>query len=251
MWLVLCGSTDLPALWAYRGLQSRGLSPLELVSTELLLYNRRCVHRVGSHGASVEMTLADGRTIDSATTRGVLNRLLSVAPDDLITAHPDDRDYATQEQFAYFLSWLSSLPAPTLNPPTPQGLSGQWRHAAEWTWLALQAGLAVVPYAQSARGLAANPATAAEYATGATIGLTVLVIGPHVVGDDVPDDLAAACRRLAALARTPLLGVDFAVHRTGTHQFVQATPWPDLRVGGEQALDALASALRDEPGSRR
>jgi hypothetical protein len=53
-----------------------------------------------------------------------------------------------------------------------------------------------------------------------------------------------ACVRLAALADTPLLGIELARGRGGW-SFVDASPWPDLTVGGEALLDALGAALRE------
>src|SRR5947208_1950032 len=146
MWLVLCGAHDLPALWAARGLESRGLHPLEIITPEVLAYNRRFVHRVAMSQRSVNIMLADGRVIDSEAICGTLNRLQLVPSEHLYGANATDRQYAQQELHALFLSWLTGLPGPVLNQPTPQGLSGAWRHLSEWTWIAGQAGLSTLPF---------------------------------------------------------------------------------------------------------
>ena len=139
MWLVLCASTDVSALWAAQGLNARGLEPLEVVSAEMLAQSQRWEHRVGAKGVTIDITQADGRRLRSDTVRGVLNRLVSVPYAPLLLAHPADRDYASQELTAFFLSWLYALSLPVINRPTPQGLAGQWRHRSEWLWLAAQA----------------------------------------------------------------------------------------------------------------
>lgn len=245
MWLVLCSSGDEPALWAYHGLRAGGLMPLELVSTEMLASGVRWDHRLEAGGASTEITLPDGRTISSTDTRGVLNRLVSLPHEPLTMAHPADRDYATQEFTAFYLSWLYSFPEPVLNRPTPVGLAGQWRHTSEWVWLASQAGLPVPEYRQSSW----DPADPMEYqslvppGTGAN---TIIVVAGHVVGAPSPLHIVEGCRRLSELAQTPLLGVDFAPGAAGSWTFARATPLPDLRLGGQCLLDALATVFKGE-----
>jgi hypothetical protein len=54
----------------------------------------------------------------------------------------------------------------------------------------------------------------------------------------------AGCARLAQLSATDLLGIDFNLTWTGDWVFRNATPQPDLRLGGEALLDALAIALQ-------
>jgi hypothetical protein len=124
MWLMLSAATDRPALWACQGLRARGLQPLEWISPEILAGARRWEHCFDRDHVGFEMTLADGRSTHTASLHRVLNRLVSVPDEMLRPAHPQDRDYVTQELTAFFLSWLYSLPPPVLNRPTPHGLCG-------------------------------------------------------------------------------------------------------------------------------
>jgi hypothetical protein len=244
MYLVLGPPDDPSALWAYQGLEARGLEPLEWVSSEMLVGAERWEHRLGAQGVSLEVTLADGRTIHSDAIRGVFNRLKSVPTEGLLSAHPADHDYAAQELAAFFLSWLNALPPPVLNRPTPEGLSGAWRHRPEWMYLAQRAGLPTSRYRQSNRaapdpsggyGRLVPPSTPAE---------TVLVLADHVIGTPLSPDLQNGCRRLARLAHTALLGIEFAAGPPGCPwTFAGATPVPDLRLGGKALLDALAAVL--------
>ena len=126
MWLVLCASTDPSALWAYEGLVARGLKPVELVTAEVLAYSLRWEHRLSVRGSSIDITLADGRRINGDGTKGVLNRLQWAPSEHLMAAAPEERQYASQEIYAFLMGWLYSLPQPVLNRPTPQGLSGPY-----------------------------------------------------------------------------------------------------------------------------
>ena len=234
MWLLLCNSNDRSALWAARGLRARGIDPLEVLTPELLHYSRRWEHRLEPDGrTSLALTLADGREIDGGGVRGVLNRIPAV-PSHLV-AHlvETDRDYAQQEWTALHMSWLSSLHVPVLNLPVSEGLCGAWRHASEWAWLAMHAGLAPGDYVQTsaASGPAARDFPAVR---------TVITVDSRGFGD-VSEDVADACAHLAALAATRVLGVDLD---RDTGRFVTASPLPDLRAGGEAMLDGLARALR-------
>jgi hypothetical protein len=244
MWLVLCASSDVSALWAYQGLKARGLTPLELVSAEMLAYSLRWEQRLGSDGSSLEITLADGRTISDVTTRGVLNRLMSVPPEHLLAAHPNDRDYATQELTAFYMSWLYALPQPVLNRPAPQGLSGQWRHVSEWVWLASKAGLPTSEYRQSSHDHLDEMGVERRLVPVGTPVNVVIVVAGHVVGAPAPTDILRGCQRLAELAGTELLGIEFAPGSAGDWTFAGATPVPDLRLGGQPLLDVLTCVFR-------
>src|SRR5687767_5658359 len=110
VWLVLCSSTDLPALWAASRLRARGLTPLRVLTPELLHYSVRWEHRVRADGAtSLAFTLADGTHIGAADIRGVLNRISFVPPHVLDHLTERDRTYAQQEWTALHMSWLASL----------------------------------------------------------------------------------------------------------------------------------------------
>lgn len=238
MFLVLCTAGDAAALWAAQGLQARRLTPLHVLTPELLVWSRTWEHRLGSGDARVALALHDGRTIDGAAVGGVLNRLTHLEGHLFPLARTADRNYALQEMTALFMSWLAALPGVVLNRAVPQGLCGSWRHPSEWAILAARAGLATRPYHQNGRALV--PVGAQE--TDGRETSTVFVVDGHVVGD-VPSRVKSQCRRLSQLSATPLLGITLAAGADGRPTFAHATPQPDLRVGGDALLDALASAL--------
>ena len=244
MWLVLCPSNDLPALWAFQGLKQRGLEPLELVTTESLDLGVRWNHRVSTQQVSLEISLADGRHIRDSEVWGALNRLSYPPLDSLVLFLPSDREYVQQELHSFFLSWLSALPGPVINRPTPWGLAGQWRHVSEWITLAARVGLPVPPYRLSSRDLGEAVDFATHIATSRAPLTTLIVAGNTVLGALCPPHIGAGCLHLAELANTALLGVEFVVDREGSWIFVGATPQPDLRLGDEPLLDVLALLLQ-------
>ncbi len=239
MILVLCEAFDAAALWAADRLRVRGRE-VAVVTAPDLDAAVRWEHRVSRRGAaSIEIELADRRRVSSREPAGVLNRFSFVPTARLDRVAGADRDYAVQEMNALFLSWLQALPGPVLNRPTPQGLGGNWRHPSAWALLAGQAGIAAA-YRQScesdpdAAWLVQRPPTA----------VTAFVVGNRtVVPPSVPDAVREGCLRLARAAGEGLLGIDL-IERHGQHwEFFGASPRPDLVLGGEPVIEALAEAL--------
>ncbi len=238
MILVLCEETDVSALWAADALRMRGLAPRVVTGAELA-GAETWDHRVGTAGADCEIRLADGSRLRGSDTRGVLNRLSYLPAAWLRRYGGPDRDYALQEMHAFYLSWLHALPGPMLNPPTPQGLAGNWRHPSAWTALAVQAGLAVRAYCQTSNDDPALP----WQATQATARL--VVVGAHVVGPAaLVERNEAACLRLSQAAGAPLLGIDFTPDPAEGWQMTGATVMPELAgIGAAMHQTALADAL--------
>lgn len=242
--LVLAHADDPCGSWAAAGLRARGLGPVQLVTAEALA-TARWEHRVGAAGAWVVATLPDGRVLDSRRVRATLNRLR--APSEAVVAQSRSADaaYAREELFAFWLSWVHALPGPLLNRPGPRGLGGAFRVPEEWQLLAARAGLPVAgdPIASHERlGPPRWPAT-----------VTLLVVAGTVLGPVADPDLRAGVAALSRLAATPVLGVQVGRTsvagggRAGPWCFAGATTHPDLRRGGDRALDALARALQ-HPG---
>jgi hypothetical protein len=244
MWLVLAESTDTAAGWAAVELRRRGLDPLELVTSEQLGTAVRWEHRLGGGRPRVDIALADGRRILGESVRGSLNRLFAVSPAAMSNLEAADRQYAQGELYALYASWLHALPGPMLNAPGPLGLAGRWRTEFEWAALASRAGLRIEPrlfgHDDDGEGEGTPPRMPLP---------TAIVVAGRVIGPPLPDDVRAACGRLAALADAELLGIELKLRQDRDSTFAGATPWPDLRAGGEPLLDALAEALR-EPSRR-
>jgi hypothetical protein len=207
------------------------------------LAHARWSQRIGNNGDRVEVALRDGRLIRSDGVYGTLNRLLYPPQGDLLLIQAADRGYVFHELMAVFMGWLGALPGPMLNPPAPDCLSGRLRSFAEWVWLAGKVGLATPRYRTSSDGGVFPPALHVR-APDAPAELTALfVVGDAVASPAVPETVAAACRRLAALAHAPLLGFEFSSGWT----LAGVNARPDLRLGGEELLDALAATLGAAP----
>jgi hypothetical protein len=237
MWLILCETNDLAALWVYEGLRDRGFTPLEMVRADTLIYGITWEHRLGSDNVTIDIKLSDGRRINNREIWGVINRLLYVPNENLTFIHPSERNYIMHELTTFFISWLYALPKPVLNRPTPQGLSGYSRHISEWVWLAAQAGLPTPDYVYSDNDCLDVDS---GYLSSA---YNVFVVGNQFVGELTPPNLQRGCLRLAELSKTALLGIKFAIGPYDTWTFAGATPFPDLRLGGQALLDTLAMVL--------
>lgn len=245
MWVVFCSTNDIPALWAYEGLKLRGLTPLELVSVDELAYSLRWEHRINDDSVCFDISLADGRRLESNAIDGILNRIVTLPTEHLLLANPRDREYAEQEFYSFFLSWLYALPKPVINEPTPQGLCGRWRHISEWVCLAAKAGLPVTNYRQSSRDPGLGKIGKRMLIPPGSRLETVIAIDGHVIGSKIPSELIDGCLSLTEFTDTALLGIQFVVSQGDSWNFVRATPYPDLTLGGQSLLDVLASALKN------
>jgi len=236
---------DPSALWAYEGLKIHGLDPLEIVSSEMLSCSLHWEHRLGSDGVSIKIRLADGRIINDFNVKGVLNRLSFVHSDHLYLVNGQDQNYAIQELNGLFLSWLNALPCPVLNRPSPYGLAGQWRHESEWFLLASKAGLSTPYYKQTSNPDQSKIIGSYEERISSLSTTSVFVADGHVIGQDMPSNIAKGCQVLAELSKTALLGIEFDAKSTSNWVFISATPSPDLRTGGHTLLGTLAALLKD------
>ncbi len=243
MYFVICPANDLPALWAYRGLKQLGLSPLEIITPEALVYNRRLEHRMQEGETLTHLTLQDGRVFDSTVIRGVLNRINTLPLGHFDAADPADQVYAAQEQHAVFLSVLYGLPGVLINPPGPRGLGGDPRSPAEWAWLAGRAGLPVLPFHlgsdASDRDCRGRPV--------GELAARVIVLDGQIFGRSSDRKFSESWRastiQLSKLSGLRLLGVDFASGPDDELCFASGSPLPDLRLGGDALLDGLAQAF--------
>jgi hypothetical protein len=250
MYLVICNSYDKPAFWAYEGLKTRGINPIELVDADSLVCSSYFDHQISVDQVTTKIVLPDGRQINSGLTRGVLNRLQSI-PTSYFKASKADNLYAFQELSAFFISWLYSLPCLVLNPATPQGFSGEIRHISNWILLAKEAGLSVPKYEENSIDAEKVPFHwIGRLVPPQTKVKTVFVVESQIVGVDVPSDVSEGCMRLAELAQTPLLGVEFS-DIPNEWIFIGATPCPNLLLGGDALLDALAQTLQSKREGHR
>ncbi len=240
MWLVLCSNRDTAGLWAHQELQQRLGPGVTLVTQETLAGARRWAHWLEDGSVGFEVELSDGRRVESRSTRGALNRMTHCVPPHLSLVSGGDRNYAQQEFQALLLSLLEALPEPCLGRPSAQGLSGAWRHPSEWCWRAADAGLPVRPYRLGVDA-ADDPTWGWRLPPPAVGTQTTFVVGPHVI--NAPDPrLEAGCLALAKGVDDGLLGIEFELAEEGP-VFHTAVPTPDLRLGGDVLIEALADVF--------
>lgn len=227
MWLVTCQDSDSDAVLLAGRLREAGLEPVELVLATQLVHGARWEHRVGSWGSCTRLRLADGREIDSAAVRGVLNRLLWITADGFLGASDSDREYAGGELHALVQSWLEGFGSRAVNRPAGLGLCGPWRTPDQWRALARTAGLEI-------RAFPEPPGQVLELAP-------VLVID----GEIVEDGGAPPHVRDGALRFATALGHDLIELRFDDEwRFADATLMPALVDGGGVRARAVARALR-------
>lgn len=107
-----------------------------VVTTDEIVLAPSWRHQIEDGHARTELLLHYGSEICSDRIGVVFNRLRDVGMPNFTASKREDRDYATMEMFALLLSWLSALPCPVVNSPSPQGLAGATRHPALWLAMA-------------------------------------------------------------------------------------------------------------------
>jgi hypothetical protein len=183
-----------------------------------------------------------GDIVPESEIHGVVVRRLAVLANELVHIAAADREYAAVEMHAFLFSWLSNLSCPVLNPPSGTSLCGpDWR-PLQWIRAARRAGLDT----ETVRCLVPAPRTREAH----TLDPAASPIEVHLVGEQcfgAPDErYAAGAKRLAALAKTPLLTVRFHPHRSAPC-FHSASALPDLRSDDiAQAVHAQFAGCRVE-----
>jgi hypothetical protein len=235
-YLVLAHPTDETAFAVASTLRQRhGEFAVEWHSPEELQCSSRWDHRVSTTGVKTEIRMRDGSFLAGNAPSVIFNRIGFVDPPQFLGAAPADRDYARMEMFALLLSWLTSPGCPVINRPAPNALAGGVYRPPMWFRLAQLAGLATIGLmaTSSTRRFPANRSAirrpdlthvGAYHVDGRSppndfswfsgpidmAHLSILTIGGRVP-EDAPAGLAEPCRRLAQLADTDILRIDFVV----------------------------------------
>jgi hypothetical protein len=240
VYVAICASSDLPALWAYDRLRAEGL-PIELILAEQLINATEWVHRLTASRTSLSFRLPSGKRVRGSHIDGVLNRLTWPPAVPLLSIKTADRDYALSEMRSLFISWLHSLKCPVLNRPSSFGLSGEWRPATEWAMLAHKAGFSVPIFKQNSRetgrrnSLPGQPVNKSHR--------TAVIAGANVCGGSFPRRIRDCCLQLAQLCGVALLAVDLVNEPDRPPLFIRATSMPDLRIGGSPLVPCLHKLL--------
>jgi hypothetical protein len=169
-------------------------------------------------GGEAGLLVVGGRPADARQIDGVLTRLPYATESELGAIVPDDRGYVAAEMTAFLAAWLTDLPCPVLNRPTPVCLMGPYLRQEKWVLTAAKLGIPVVPVHRSAPGVIDN-----DLRSGAA---TVTVIGRRCIGD-VNETLRQHAMALAEAAGVGLLRVIFASGKANA-AFLSADYWADV-----------------------
>jgi hypothetical protein len=169
-------------------------------------------------GGQVGTSRAGGRLAGAHHIDGVLTRLPFVAEGELTDIVPDDRSYVAAEMTAFLAAWLTDLPCPVLNRPTPVCLMGPYWRKEKWIVTASKLGIPVAPACRSVPGIVDN-----ELCSGATI---VNVVGRRCIGE-ADETLFRSALALAEAADVDLLRVRFASGEANS-AFLEADCWVDI-----------------------
>jgi hypothetical protein len=186
--------------------------------------------------SAASAAVVGGRVVDAGTMRGVLTRMPCVVPDDLPHVIPEDRGYVASEMTAFLTAWLTDLPGPVLNRPSPGSLAGPCWTRERWIRLAGQIGIPARRLTRHAGlGVDEPPEEVPGRAT------TVTVVGERSFGD-AEGALHGWARRLAGACRASMLAVHFVVGGDGP-ELLMADVWPDM--GQPEVADAALAYLLD------
>jgi hypothetical protein len=183
-----------------------------------------------------DVAIVDGEPWPSTTITGVVTRLTTVVPTDLAAIRAEDRGYVAAETNAFLLSWLSALPCPVINRPSPFVLCGPAWGAEAWVLRAARLGIPVEPLVRSGSGQAQPLAP----------GPVVALVGDDVFGDVDDPTLVSHARSLAVEAGTELLELQWSSGPTGP-RFRAAGLLPHI---DEARAAALLRVLRAAPATR-
>jgi hypothetical protein len=242
MIIILAGRYDVAAQrWAARW-----------ASHEVALLTPNDLSRAGWHhvikAPAEGVAIVDGRPVRVAEISGVLVRLPGVYEQDLSHIVPADRSYVAAEMTAFLLSWLTTLPCPVLNRPTPTCLAGPFWRPEQWVYAAARAGIPVVPV-RSRVPSGVQPESISStigLPPGAEGGISVTVVGTRCIGGG-SEALRRHASRLAHSIGAALLGVHFADEAPGT-PFVGANLWPRL---DDVTTEAVFAYMREEQAAEQ
>jgi hypothetical protein len=168
--------------------------------------------------------------------QGVLTLLTDVRPTELPHIVEDDRAYIAAEMMAFLVAWLSYVPVPVVNRPTPLCLSGPFLRAEQWLAQAQSVGLPIRRSTRRVMAAAVPPAPLVPESS-----RCVVVVGRQVVcGADVPEEVADGVLAMASAVGAGLLTAVFDSDEDGAY-LAAATPAVSVRdpAVSRAALTAL------------
>lgn len=209
--------------------------PRQLTRPDVVVITPRDLSRAGwcyRPGAGRSTIVAGSEILESEQLVAVVTRLPWVSERELSHIVAGDRAYVAAEMGAFLTAWLTDLPCPVANRPSPSCLFGPfWRHE-RWIREAARAGLTVEP---ARRVVSARGAESPQLLRHSQISVTVVGKTCFGAADEL---LIAQAQRLAEATGVETLRINFT-HNGPDARFITASPWPHLEN------DAVATALLD------
>jgi hypothetical protein len=248
--LVLADTDDLTALQVVQRLRSRDVPVRHVTPPEILMSPDVSHDPFGTN----TVTLATGITISDDAILAIFNRVRHVNPLHFAGAAMADQIYATEEGFAFFISWLSQFGTKVCNPPHPGNLGGYRALSEIEDWLALAGSEDDFAVSSRARhlGLSRNitsfpegtgpvlPSDPGMIAEAGTSG-SVLICGEHPVQDGIPQDILGRIMKLLRDRNLQIARVSYLRTSDGI-RLKQIDPFPQAETTEE--LEAITDHLR-------
>lgn len=185
---------------------------------------------LGGHETS--MVVIDGQVVEARRIAGVLTLLPYVTEGELVRIAREDRLYVASEMTAFLHFWLSGLPCPVLNRPTPVCLTGPGWRREQWVYVAARLGIPVETVAWRLDLAAGVP----EKEESSAPRMTVTMVGPRCLGS-ADGTLVSYVRRLSRAAGVEMLSVDFRETETGFRLYDARSSWAD--ISSPEVADAI------------
>lgn len=145
MVLLVCHPYDEATMCLYDYCKKKGLKDIMHINADVLTSSFYWRYAVNSFdNDDLEIKLYNGKTVDVKNVSIFFNRIQYVHMGMWDRAEKGEKDYATQEFYSFFLSWLHSFGRKIVNKPTPGDLSGVHRHKAIWRYMAQEFGIPVL-----------------------------------------------------------------------------------------------------------
>lgn len=187
-------------------------------------------------GVERSKVVIEDRVVEAGEITGVLTLLPYVTEGELARNFREDRPFVAAEMSAFLHFWLSGLPCPVLNRPTPASLSGPGWHREQWVYAAARLGIPVETVARHLDYAAGQP----EKESPPEPDTTITVIGPRCLGS-TDDALASHARRLSMAAGVEMLSVDFRKTKAGFRLCNASSSRVD--ISSTEVADALLEYL--------
>jgi hypothetical protein len=185
------------------------------------------------------------RRVRVARISGVCALLPGVGDSDLPHIVAEDRGYVAAEMNAFLCAWLTAIPCPKVNPPSPASPCGPAWRPDRWVHLAARLGL---PTRAVTRNVSCRGPSPSATVRAGTAARTLVVAGDRVVGGTVGQAVSAAesewAASLAQAAGTRMLSVHIGVDQVGTF-VLGADTWVDVSRPG--VAEALRAVLAGDP----